>query len=117
LKFLVDLSAGMRVKRWLEELGHSATFSLELGNDPGDDELLAFAAQEQMIVVTIDRGFGKSVFTKGAIAPAIVVLPDASAEIQRGLLARALEEHAAEMLPGAWVIATPGRIRVTKPRA
>ena len=88
--------------------------SLQLGPDPGDDELLAFAASEKMVVLTLDRGFAKSVFTQGLPSAAIVFLPDLREKVQFDLLEEVLKNHTEELAVGKWVVAAPGKIRVRK---
>ena len=114
LRFLVDVSAGARFQRWLQARGFEAVLSLQLGPDPGDDELLAFAASEKMVVLTLDRGFAKGVFTRGLASAAIVFLPDSRQEVQFGLLEEILNKHVEALENGKWVIAAPGKIRVRK---
>ncbi|MBP9890558.1 MAG: hypothetical protein KBG84_01530 [Planctomycetes bacterium] len=94
--------------------GYEAILSLQLGPDPGDDELLAFAASEGMVVLTLDRGFAKGVFTRGLASAAIVFLPDSRQEVQFALLEEILTKHGAALETGQWVIAAPGKIRVRK---
>jgi len=112
LRFLVDVSAGARFQRWLQARGFEAVLSLQLGTDPGDDELLAFAASEKMIVLTLDRGFAKGVFTRGLASAAIVVLPDLREKVQFELLEEVLDKHFEDLAKGKWMIAAPGKIRV-----
>lgn len=100
---------------WLVEQGHRAAFSLELGPDPGDDELLKFAAEEVLVVVTADRGFGRSVFTKRAKSTAIIFLPELSFDARSKLVARVIAEHSDKLERGCWIVARPGKIRIRKP--
>lgn len=116
MKFRVDICAGARVKAWLEELGHEALLSLELGPDPGDAELLAYAASENMCVVALDRGFAESVFTHGTASTGVLFLPDLQADTQKRRLADALARHLSDLELKRWVIATPGNFRVRGPQ-
>jgi predicted nuclease of predicted toxin-antitoxin system len=62
MKFLVDRCAGHRLAEWLRSQGHDVLESRELGQDPGDRELLERAAADGRVLVTIDTDFGELVY-------------------------------------------------------
>jgi len=57
MRFLIDRCAGTLIAQWLRAQGHDVLESRERGPDPGDHILLAWAAQESRILVTIDTDF------------------------------------------------------------
>lgn len=62
VKFLIDRCAGHRLAEWLRQQGHDVVQSRERGPDPRDRILLAWAASEQRILVTMDKDFGEFIF-------------------------------------------------------
>lgn len=59
MKLLVDAQLPARCVRWLSELGHEATHTLQLpdGNRTPDAALVAWATEHDAIVVTKDSDF------------------------------------------------------------
>jgi predicted nuclease of predicted toxin-antitoxin system len=62
MKFLVDRCAGTTLAGWLKAEGHDVVEVAALGVDPGDEALLALAAGDGRVLVTIDTDFGKLVY-------------------------------------------------------
>lgn len=54
------------IVEWLRQQGHDVVESRERGPDPGDRILLAWAASEQRIILTIDKDFGEFIFRDDA---------------------------------------------------
>ncbi len=115
MKLLVDASAGYRLAVWLASVGHDAVFSPDLGPDPGDDELLRIAYRDGRVVITLDRNFGKSVYTAGVPSPGIVILPWVPHDARKRLVEAALAIHEVELRQGCWVVAELGRFRMHVP--
>ena len=87
MRFLVDPCAGRRLAEWLRAQGHDASESRTLGPDPGDPGLLAWAAAERRILITIDTDFGKLLFVDEAASCGLVRLPDVPADKRVELMA------------------------------
>mgnify|MGYP001338039708 CR=1 FL=1 len=115
MRFLVDASAGFRLAEWLRSNDHEVLFSPDLGTDPGDDALLRLAHAENWVVITLDRNFGKSIFTDGAPAVGIVTLPWVAFERRVQLLALAIERHSDDLMAGCLVVADADRFRLRVP--
>ena len=79
MKFLVDRCAGRRLSEWLRQQKHDVVESRERGPDPGDRVLLAWAASEGRILITMDKDFGELIFVEGEPHCGIVRLPDVPA--------------------------------------
>jgi predicted nuclease of predicted toxin-antitoxin system len=47
------------VKVRLVDAGHDVVWMGDLGPDPGDEEILNLAREQQRILVTLDKDFGK----------------------------------------------------------
>ena len=55
MKFLVDCCAGRRLAEWLRNEGHDVFDAGEIEHDPGDAALLARAAAEGRVLITLDN--------------------------------------------------------------
>ena len=115
MNFLFDQSADFRLIPHLRALGHDvAAISRDYPHGLADENVLAIARQEQRILIVADRDFGELIFQQG-LAPTGVIffrLPGASLSTKIAHLDRALNEHAEELAAGAFLVVTPGRIRV-----
>lgn len=114
MKFLVDRCAGAKLAQWLREQGHDVLEASDEEPDPGDEELLARAASEQRVLVTIDKDFGALVFAQGAAHSGIVRLPDVPAAERIALFSRLLSAHEKDMSGGAIVTVRGDRIRISR---
>jgi predicted nuclease of predicted toxin-antitoxin system len=116
VKFLVDRCVGRRLARWLREQGHDVREAREISPDPGDAALLALAAGEQRILVTIDSDFATLVYLGGAAHAGIIRLPDLRAPARIALMTQVLARHGETDLAGAIVTVTGSRIRFARAR-
>lgn len=87
----------------------------DLGPDPGDEALLAQAASEGRVLVTIDTDFGKLAFSAGKQHRGLVRLPDVRAQARIELFAELLARHAGALAAGAVITVRSGRVRVSMP--
>ena len=97
MKFLVDRCAGRRLAEWLRQQGHEVSESRERGPDPGDATLLAWAAAEGRILVTIDTDFGELLFVGNAAHHGLVRLPDVPVKERIALMKQVLERYPQEL--------------------
>ena len=67
MKFLVDAQLPKRFCVWLDQAGQDAIHTLDLpeGNRTTDDKVIAFAEQQERIVVTKDDDFVQSYLVNG----------------------------------------------------
>jgi predicted nuclease of predicted toxin-antitoxin system len=65
VKVLVDSCVPKSVVTRLRAEGHEASAVSEWPEDPGDDEILARAAAEQRVLITLDRDFGELAVPEG----------------------------------------------------
>ena len=115
MNFLFDQSADFRLISHLRQLGHDVTaVSQNYPHGLADEDVLAIARQEQRILIVADRDFGELIFHQ-ALAHAGVIffrLPGATLQTKIDHLDRVLEEHSDELARGAFLVVTPGQIRV-----
>lgn len=83
--------------------------------DPGDEQILAHAAQGNQVLVTLDKDFGGLAVALGAAHAGIIRLVDFRYADQAPVCARALAEHEPELARGAIVTVERGRTRVRLP--
>ena len=115
MKFLLDQSADFRLIPYLRELGHDVT-AISRNYPPGlpDEDVLTVAREEARVLIVADRDFRELIFHQ-ALAHAGVMffrLPGATLHTKIAHLNTVLEEHTDELERGAFVVVTPGRIRV-----
>jgi predicted nuclease of predicted toxin-antitoxin system len=115
VKFFIDRCAGRRLAQWLRERGHDVREARDLTPDPGDAALLALAAGEQRVLVTIDTDFATLVYLGGAAHAGIIRLPDLRTPARIALMAELLARHSEADLAGAIVTVTGNRMRFARP--
>jgi predicted nuclease of predicted toxin-antitoxin system len=114
VKFLIDACVGRRLADWLRRSGHDVVESRERGRDPGDRELLGWAAAEDRILVTMDKDFGDFIFRESARHHGLIRLPDVPAQRRILLMERLLMDHGRELSEQAIVTIRGGRIRISR---
>ena len=115
MKFLFDQSADFRLMPHLQELGHDVfAISRNYPHGLADEDVLAIARDEQRILVVADRDFGELIFQQGLAHTSVIFfrLPGTSLQTKIEQLNRALDEYAEVLKAGAFVVVSPGRIRV-----
>ena len=114
MRFLIDRCAGTLIAQWLRAQGHDVAESRERGPDPGDHILLAWAAQESRILVTIDTDFGQLVFVEGLPHSGLVRLPDVPSKQRLEIMKELIERFRAELESRAIITVRGGKIRISQ---
>lgn len=83
--------------------------------DPGDDEILAHAAQHGQVLVTLDKDFGELAVALGAAHAGIIRLVDFRYLEQAAVCTRTIAGRELDLARGAIVTVERGRIRVRLP--
>lgn len=115
MRFLIDRCAGRRLAAWLQREGHDVLEARELGPDPGDQALLARAARERRVLVTLDKHFGQHIFQAEHEHSGLVRLPDVPAAERAELMKQVLESHSDDLAAARVVTVRGSRIRVSDP--
>jgi hypothetical protein len=113
VKLLLDTCVPSGVRDALLDASHDVEWCGEWPSDPGDEEILARARQDQRVVVTLDKDFGELAVVRGADAGRSgdgVELGD------RGGECAAIEASANPRTDGASVEAQPLRRGLTRTR-
>lgn len=113
MRFLIDHCAGRRLAAWLREQDHDVVEAREFGPDPGDRMLLARAASEGRVLVTLDKHFGRFVFLEAHEHAGLIRLPDVPAAERIAQVGRILRSHAADLENRKAVTVRGTRIRVS----
>jgi len=99
-------------KQELQRAGHEVEWVGDWAADPGDDQILARAAQSKQVVVTLDKDFGELAVAFGATHAGIIRLVDIRYLEQAPICARAIAEHESDLARGAIVTVERSRTRV-----
>ena len=96
----------------LRKLGHDAIWSGTWENDPGDEEILHIAHDENRILVTLDKDFGELAIFKGIPHSGIIRLCGFRTSQMAETIQFLLASHENELLNGAIITADPIRVRI-----
>lgn len=79
-----------------------------------DDEILAWAASEERVTVTVDKDFGELAVALGIPHHGIVRLPDVPATARQRLMKQVITQHESDLGNRAIVTVQRGRIRARR---
>jgi len=114
LKFLVDVSAGSSLGRFLESAGHDVIYVVDRDPRMTDDKILAWAVEEHRIVLTLDKDFEEMVWRFGKKHRGIIRLPSLRRDKLLPLLKKVLNECSSDLAEEAIIIVDMLKIRVRK---
>lgn len=115
MKLLLDTCVWGGAVKTLEASGHNVVWAGQWPEDPGDEEILAIAHNEDRILVTLDKDFGEMAIVQKKSHSGIVRLVNHSAKQQGIVCLRVIEKYGRELQSGAIVTVEPGRIRIRPP--
>ena len=115
MNFLADESVDRQIVDHLRRDGHSVWYVAEMAPGISDDFVLDLANQEAALLLTADKDFGELLYRWQRLAPGVVLirLAGLSPVSKAGIVASAINEHATE-LPRAFVVITPGGVRIRR---
>ncbi len=116
MKFLIDQNRSSYLAKLLNDAGHEAVHTAELGLEHAEDsELLALADSENRVVVSGDTDFGALLVMGKATSPSLILFRARyllRAEQQAEVILQHLDEVASDLSKGAIVVVTDSRIRI-----
>jgi predicted nuclease of predicted toxin-antitoxin system len=115
MRLLLDTCVWGGVQTEVKDAGHNVVWSGDWAEDPGDDEILAMAARENRIVVTLDKDFGELAIVHQRPHCGIIRLVDISARQQAKYCLAVLKRHAGELQKGAIITVYRDRVRIRAP--
>ena len=117
MRLLLDTCVWNGVVSELETAGHDVEWSGNWPQDPGDEEILAYARLHSRILVTLDKDFGEIAVVRGVRHNGILRIVDFSVRQQGKVCLQAIARHGSDLAAGAIVTAEPGRLRVRPPES
>jgi predicted nuclease of predicted toxin-antitoxin system len=118
VRFLADESCDFAVVTALRRAGHNVTAVVEINPGAEDDVVLALARSEGRVLLTEDKDFGVLASAGGRDTAGVVLIRFPAGV--RSSLGQAILDIVTELgdrLTGAFVVAEPGRARLSRPRA
>ena len=115
MKLLLDTCDSGLALNFLKSAGHNVIWSAEWDSDPGDEEILLRAHQEERILVTIDKDFGELAIVRGLQHAGIIRLVGLRSGQQGPVCAEVLSRYGAELKTGAIVTAGLSWVRIRPP--
>ena len=112
MKLLLDTCISSSVRDALRAAGHDAVWTGDWPEDPGDEEILDHAHQQNRILITLDKDFGELAVVHGRPHSGIIRLVNWPMQQQANTSLLVLQRYQTELESGAIVTAEPGRIRV-----
>jgi predicted nuclease of predicted toxin-antitoxin system len=114
LRFPADESCDFAVVRALRDDGFDVLAVSEYTRRSDDRELIEQATRQGRILLTEDKDFGWLVFVSGSESPGVILIRfpgNARTTLVETILQIVREQ--ADRLPGAFVVAQPGHIRIS----
>ena len=115
MKVLLDSCVWGGVRDVLVAAGHQVVWTGDWAEDPGDDEIPAFAYREERVLVTLDKDFGRLLFLQGRPHAGILRLVSLSTRQQVQVCLQVLAQHGAKLAKGAIITAESDRVRIRLP--
>jgi predicted nuclease of predicted toxin-antitoxin system len=113
MRFLIDRCAGRRIAEFLKQQGHDVSEVAERKSDPGDIAILQWASDENRILVTMDKDFGRLVYLENRTHSGIIRLPDVRSPQRSEIMKRILEAHSINLAEGCMITIRGDRIRIS----
>ena len=115
MKILLDACVWGGAGADLQAAGHEVERVGDWSADPGDDQILAHAADHGQVLVTLDKDFGELAIVHRQQHCGIVRLVNLRARTQGFACVDVLNRYGGELRDGAIVTAEEGRVRVRPP--
>ncbi|MEW5871047.1 MAG: DUF5615 family PIN-like protein [Chloroflexota bacterium] len=112
MKILLDACVWGGVKNELLAEGHDVIWVGDWPEDPGDDEILALAYEQERVLVTLDKDFGELAVVRGMPHSGIVRLVNLNARQQGAYCQHVLSTYRSDLRPGAILTVERNRVRI-----
>ena len=99
----------------LQHAEHDVLWAGQFDRDPGDEQLLAMAFDQDRILITLDSDFGELAVVHAQPHAGILRLVNFRSTQQGEACLHIVTSHGIELQSGALVTAAPGRLRI-RPR-
>jgi len=115
VKILLDACVSGGASGTLRAAGHDVVWAGDWDESPSDQDIIARAAADGRILVTLDKDFGELAVVQRVPHAGIIRLAGCRALAQGAKIAEVLDGFSDDLLQGAIVTAEPGRVRVRPP--
>ena len=115
MKLLLDTCVWGGSLQALREAGHDVVWTGEWDVDPGDQEILHQAYEQERILVTLDKDFGERAIVFREPHRGIVRLVDIRARQQAEYCQRVLKKYSFDLVQGAIVTVDMRKTRIRLP--
>lgn len=112
MKVLLDSCVWGGAKPVIAAVGHEVEWVGNWSTDPGDEQILAYAAATGAVLVTIDKDFGELAVVRGLPHAGIIRVVGFAARDQGPVCVSALARYGEELQAGALVTVEHARIRI-----
>lgn len=112
MKLLLDLCVSPGAAETLRARGHDVQWVGDWDTVPGDAAILALAALDGRIVVTLDKDFGELAVLRKLPHAGIVRIVGVRARAQADMCLAVLSRCQGDLEAGALITAEPGRVRI-----
>ena len=116
MKFLLDVCTASRALcAALIDAGHDVLSAADVNADASDETLLALAYEQDRVLITEDKDFGKLIFVDRLPHRSVVRLVGLNSTEQADVMRKLIENHGDAMRAGAVIVVTRklSRIRFT----
>jgi len=117
MRFLADMPISPRTVSYLRDMGYEVVRADELGMERArDEQLLQHAAQQDMVIITMDLDFGGLLLLSGKAKPSVITFRLRNPEVERinDILRDMLPRLTEELGRGAIVTIEEERVRVRR---
>jgi predicted nuclease of predicted toxin-antitoxin system len=112
MKLLLDTCVWGGACKDLRASGHDVVWAGEWPDDPGDDEILHRALQENRVLVTLDKDFGELAIVHRTPHSGIIRLVNLGARHQARACMQVIDLHEENLMAGAIITVEPTRLRI-----
>lgn len=115
MKFLLDVNASGTLADWLKTQSYDVRTVREVDARMTDDRILAWAVEENRILVTTDQDFEEMIWQEKRNHAGVVRLENLPRAERIALFQYVLAWHVQDLMSGAVLIASSRKIRVRRP--
>ena len=113
MRFLLDVCAASRTLcRTLVDAGHDVLSASDGYADAPDEDLLAMAYEQDRVLVTKDKDFGKLIFVRRLAHPCVIRLAGLSVTDQASALLDLIENESGAIRDRAIIVVMGDRVRI-----
>jgi predicted nuclease of predicted toxin-antitoxin system len=112
MKVVLDSCVSFALRVPLEAAGHDVVWIGDWAKDPGDKAILAFAAQNERVVITLDKDFGTLAIRDKQPHTGIIRLVNLSLRHQADVCLEVLRKYENSLVAGAIVTVDQNRLRI-----